>query len=297
MDKSQNQLGNIVQENIDLRRYSSYKIGGKARFFVNATNAEHIQLAFDKSRTSGLPLMVLGNGSNLLLADSDLEALVLRVSSDYTELSLKDDLLIAPAGAKLLKLVKTAREYQANSLDFLAYIPGHVGGSVVNNAGAFGSNLDEHLQWVEGFTLSGSFKRLYRDEIQFGYRHCELRGRFIVTKAAFRLGRQNEDRFKEWGDYRKRTQPTKYPSSGCVFKNPTQSSAGLLIEQSGCKGLTMGDAQVSTLHANFIINLGRANSQSVQDLIKMVSEKVYSNSGVKLERELQFYHEAFLDVA
>lgn len=297
MDKSQNQLDNIVQENIDLRRYSSYKIGGKARFFVNATNAEHIQLAFDKSRTSGLPLMVLGNGSNLLLADSDLEALVLRVSSDYTELSLKDDLLIAPAGAKLLKLVKTAREYQANSLDFLAYIPGHVGGSVVNNAGAFGSNLDEHLQWVEGFTLNGSFKRLYRDEIQFGYRHCELRGRFIVTKAAFRLGRQNEDRFKEWGDYRKRTQPTKYPSSGCVFKNPTQSSAGLLIEQSGCKGLTMGDAQVSTLHANFIINLGRANSQSVQDLIKMVSEKVYSNSGVKLERELQFYHEAFLDVA
>ena len=297
MDKSQNQLDNIVQENIDLRRYSSYKIGGKARFFVNATKAEHIQLAFDKSRTSGLPLMVLGNGSNLLLADSDLEALVLRVSSDYTELSLKDDLLIAPAGAKLLKLVKTAREYQANSLDFLAYIPGHVGGSVVNNAGAFGSNLDEHLQWVEGFTLNGSFKRLYRDEIQFGYRHCELRGRFIVTKAAFRLGRQNEDRFKEWGDYRKRTQPTKYPSSGCVFKNPTQSSAGLLIEQSGCKGLTMGDAQVSTLHANFIINLGRANSQSVQDLIKMVSEKVYSNSGVKLERELQFYHEAFLDVA
>ena len=224
-------------------------------------------------------------------------ALVLRVSSDYTELSLKDDLLIAPAGAKLLKLVKTAREYQANSLDFLAYIPGHVGGSVVNNAGAFGSNLDEHLQWVEGFTLNGSFKRLYRDEIQFGYRHCELRGRFIVTKAAFRLGRQNEDRFKERGDYRKKTQPTKYPSSGCVFKNPTQSSAGLLIEQSGCKGLTMGDAQVSTLHANFIVNLGRANSQSVQDLIKMVSEKVYSNSGVKLERELQFYHEAFLDVA
>lgn len=297
MGKSQNQLDNIVQENIDLRRYSSYKIGGKARFFVNATNAEHIQLAFDKSRTSGLPLMVLGNGSNLLLADSDLEALVLRVSSDYTELSLKDDLLIAPAGVKLLKLVKTAREFQANSLDFLAYIPGHVGGSVVNNAGAFGSNLDEHLQWVEGFTLNGSFKRLYRDEIQFGYRHCELRGRFIVTKAAFRLGRQNEDRFKEWGDYRKRTQPTKYPSSGCVFKNPTQSSAGLLIEQSGCKGLTMGDAQVSTLHANFIVNLGRANSQSVQDLIRMVSEKVYSNSGVKLERELQFYHEAFLDVA
>lgn len=297
MISNKNESNNVFQENVALRRYSSYKIGGKARFFVNATKCEHVQMAFDRSRVSGLPLMLLGNGSNLLLCDDDLEALVLRVSSNYGELSFQDDLLIAPAGVKLLKLVKYARHFEANSLDFLAYIPGHVGGSVVNNAGAFGSNLDEHLHWVEGFTLDGCFKRLYRDEIQFGYRYSELRGKFIVTKAAFRLAKNNEDRFQEWGEYRKKTQPTRYPSSGCVFKNPKQNSAGRLIDQSGCKGLTMGDAQVSTLHANFIVNLGRANSQSVQDLIKLVSEKVYLSSGVKLERELQFYHEAFLNVA
>ena len=297
MIKIHDEFNNIFQENIALRRYSSYKIGGKARFFVDATKCEHVQMAFDRSRTSGLPLMLLGNGSNLLLSDDDLEALVLRISSNYGELTFQDNLLVAPAGVKLLKLVKFARQFEANSLDFLAYIPGHVGGSVVNNAGAFGSNLDEHLHWVEGFTLNGCFKRLYRDDIQFGYRYCELRGQFIVTKAAFHLDKQPEDRFQEWGEYRKKTQPTKYPSSGCVFKNPKQSSAGQLIDQSGCKGLTMGDAQVSTLHANFIVNLGKADSQSVQDLIKVVSEKVYSNSGVKLERELQFYHEAFLNVA
>ncbi len=297
MIKIHDEFNNIFQENIALRRYSSYKIGGKARFFVDATKCEHVQMAFDRSRRSGLPLMLLGNGSNLLLSDDDLEALVLRISSNYGELTFQDNLLVAPAGVKLLKLVKFARQFEANSLDFLAYIPGHVGGSVVNNAGAFGSNLDEHLHWVEGFTLNGCFKRLYRDDIQFGYRYCELRGQFIVTKAAFRLDKQPEDRFQEWGEYRKKTQPTKYPSSGCVFKNPKQSSAGQLIDQSGCKGLTMGDAQVSTLHANFIVNLGKADSQSVQDLIKAVSEKVYSNSGVKLERELQFYHEAFLNVA
>ena len=297
MIKNQGKIDSVLQENLSLRRYSSYKIGGKARFFVDATKDEHVQMAFDKSRSSGLPLMLLGNGSNLLLSDDDLEALVLRVSSNYDELRLQDDLLIAPAGVKLLKLVKFARQFEANSLDFLAYIPGHVGGSVVNNAGAFGSNLDEHLHWIEGFTLNGAFKRFYRDEIQFRYRFCELRGQFIVTKAAFRLAKQSEDRFQEWGEYRKKTQPTRYPSSGCVFKNPKQASAGQLIDQSGCKGLTMGDAQVSTLHANFIVNLGRANSESVQDLIKVVSEKVYSRSGIKLERELQFYHEAFLNVA
>ncbi len=297
MIKNRSELKDFFQENIALRRYSSYKIGGNAKFFVNATASEHIQWAFDKSRRSGLPLMLLGNGSNLLLGDDDLEALVLRVSANFDELLVEDNLLVAPAGVKLLKLVKFARGYGANSLDFLAYIPGHVGGSVVNNAGAFGSNLDEHLQWVEGYTLDGCFKRLYRDEINFGYRYCELRGEFIVTKAAFQLDNQSEDYFQEWGEYRKKTQPTRYPSSGCVFKNPTHKSAGQLIDQSGCKGLTVGDAQVSTLHANFIVNLGRADSQSVQDLIKVVREKVYSNSGIELERELQFYHEAFLNVA
>ena len=297
MNKNRSELQNIFQENVPLRRYSSYKIGGNARFFVDATMSEHIQLAFDKSRRSGLPLMLLGNGSNLLLGDDDLEALVLRVSSNFGDLIVKDDLLIAPAGVKLLKLVKFAREYEANSLDFLAYIPGHVGGSVVNNAGAFGSNLDEHLHWVEGYTLDGCFRRLDRNEIDFSYRHCGLRGKFIVTRAAFRLGHQPQDCFQEWGEYRKKTQPTRYPSSGCVFKNPEHKSAGQLIDQSGCKGLTLGDAQVSTLHANFIVNLGKADSQSVQDLIKVIREKVYSNSGIELERELQFYHEAFLNVA
>ena len=118
MIKIHDEFNNIFQENIALRRYSSYKIGGKARFFVDATKCEHVQMAFDRSRTSGLPLMLLGNGSNLLLSDDDLEALVLRISSNYGELTFQDNLLVAPAGVKLLKLVKFARQFEANSLIF-----------------------------------------------------------------------------------------------------------------------------------------------------------------------------------
>lgn len=287
----------LMQENVSLRRHSSYKIGGVARFFMKATCEEHVQMAFDKARSSGMPILLLGNGSNLLLEDEELDAVALTISSNFGSVSMEGDLLIAPAGLKLLKLVKHARVYGANSLDFLAYIPGHVGGSVVNNAGAFGSNLDEHLEWIEGYDLRGSFQRLNRDQINFSYRHSDLRGRFTVTRAAFRISKLDSDYYADWGKYRKKTQPTKYPSSGCVFKNPIQDTAGRLIDRSGCKGLTVGDAQVSTLHANFIINLGRANSRSVQELIKMVQERVHTNFGISLERELQFYHEALLNVA
>ena len=287
----------IVQENVALRRYSSYKIGGSGRFFVRASCDEHVQIAFDKARSSGLPLLLLGNGSNLLLSDEIIEAVVLNIASDFGTVEIVDDLLIAPAGLKLLKLVKFARSHGVNSLDFLAYIPGHVGGSVVNNAGAFGSNLDEHLQWVEGYNLKGQFERLHRNRIDFSYRYCGLRGHFTVTRAAFKMAQLEQDHFVEWGRYRKSTQPTKYPSSGCVFKNPVEDSAGRLIDQSGCKGLQVGDAQVSSLHANFIVNLGGANSKSVQQLILMVQDKVHSRFGVNLERELQFYHEALVNVA
>ena len=287
----------IIQENVVLRRYSSYKIGGNAKFFIRAGCNEHVQVAFDKARSSGLPLLLLGNGSNLLLSDENIEAVVLNIASDFGNVEVSDDLLIAPAGLKLLRLVKFARSHGANSLDFLAYIPGHVGGSVVNNAGAFGSNLDEHLKWVEGFDLKGRFQRLDRTDIDFSYRHCGLRGNFIVTRAAFKIAQLGQDQFAEWGRYRKSTQPTKYPSSGCVFKNPKADSAGRLIDQSGCKGLQIGDAQVSNLHANFIVNLGGANSKSVEHLIQMVQDKVHSCFGVSLERELQFYHEALVDVA
>ena len=140
--------------------------------------------------------MLLGNGSNLLLGDDDLEALVLRVSSNFGDLIVKDDLLIAPAGVKLLKLVKLAREYEANSLDFLAYIPGHVGGSVVNNAGAFGSNLDEHLHWVEGYTLDGCFKRLDRNEIDFSYEMNEN----AVLVLSYGIERVLGNSFTDLGD-------------------------------------------------------------------------------------------------
>jgi len=286
-------------ESVSLKKVNSYRMEGTTRYFLEANTQESVIEALDFAKAEGLPLLLLGNGSNLLFDNHLFEGLVLKIGREICPVSYSEGVLEVPAGMPLNALVKRAHLEGSYALDYLLYIPGNVGGSIVNNAGAFGQDICDSLLYIEGFNEKGEYLRLNRSEIRFSYRKCELRGKFTILKAGFTLqGANQEDalRWKELNRYRKETQPTQYPSSGCVFKNPNGDSAGRLIDKSGCKRLRSGDAQVSELHANFIVNLGKARPEDVIDLVKQVQSRVEKSFGVELERELQYSSEAYLKV-
>jgi UDP-N-acetylenolpyruvoylglucosamine reductase len=291
--------GDRFLEHLPLNRLCSYRIGGEARFYLEVSSEEEIHLAFEFAKKFALPILLLGNGSNILFDDDGFEGLVLRISSQFEDFYCSDDVLVSPAGKNLSTLVRFSQKNYAHHLDFLGKIPGNVGGSLANNAGAFGRDMSSAVLWVEGFTLKGKFQRLQKNEINFSYRYCGLRGQFIILRVGF----SRADRalksvgLQDFNQYRKKTQPLRYPSAGCIFKNPALGSAGQLIDSSGCKLMRCGAAEVSDLHANFIINRGEATAASIRELVSRVRDRVYQTHGIRLERELQYAHEAILKVA
>jgi len=287
------------RENEPLDRLCSYRIGGAARYFIDALSADDVFQTFEFVKRQSLPMILLGNGSNILFDDEGFDGLILRVSSQFEKFRLEDDALVAPAGKKLASLVRFSQSNHCYSLNFLGKIPGNIGGSIVNNAGAFGKDIAGGLMWVEGFTLDGEFRRIEKSSIDFSYRRCSLRGSFLILRAGFSLvdSSLRDRNFESQNRYRKATQPLKFPSAGCIFKNPGSFSAGQLIDRSGCKRMRCGGAEVSDLHANFIINTGEATASSIRELVLRVREKVYEKYGIYLERELQYADEAVLRVA
>jgi len=287
------------QEQVPLSKLCSYKIGGQASFFLEVRREEEVHGAFEFARRRSLPILLLGNGSNILFDDDGFDGLVLRISSQFEDFQCSDNVLVAPAGKNLSTLVRFSQKNHAHHLDFLGKIPGNVGGSLANNAGAFGRDMSSTVLWVEGFSHDGEFQRLKKEEILFSYRHCALRGRFVILRVGFSRvdSALKSVNLQEFNQYRKKTQPLRYPSAGCIFKNPALGSAGQLIDSSGCKLMRCGAAEVSNLHANFIINRGEATAASIRELVSRVKDRVYQTHGVELERELQYAHEAVLEVA
>lgn len=301
MDKfsQMDKLHGVFRVDEPLDRLCSYRIGGAARYFVDATSVEDVFQTFEFVRRYSIPMILLGNGSNLLFDDEGFDGLILRISSKFGAMDVENGTLIAPAGKKLSSLVRFSQLNHCHALNFLGKIPGNVGGSIANNAGAFGKDIASGLMWVEGFTLRGEFKKIAKSEIDFSYRKCSLRGDFLILNAAFSMldSALRDRNYDVQNRYRKATQPLKFPSAGCIFKNPESFSAGQLIDRSGCKKMRCGNAEVSDLHANFIINTGAATASSIRELVLRVRERVFEEYGIYLERELQYAEEAILRVA
>ncbi len=289
-----------IQTDVDLSRHCTWRIGGPARFFVDAANTHEVMEALYFARSSNQPLLLLGNGSNLLFESKGFPGLVLRIASEFEQFQIREGEIIAPAGRKLPAFVRYCQSQNCHRFDPLASIPGNIGGSIVNNAGAFGQEVAEHLLWVEGIDLkSGQFRHLPKKDIYFAYRKCGLRGKFLVLRAGFAWTEQKDESEaqKEMSRYRKKTQPWNYPSAGCTFKNPAGDSAGRLIDLAGCKLMRVGDASVSDLHANFILNMEGATDLMVKELILKIQEEVLQKTGVHLEREIQFSEEAMIHLS
>lgn len=283
-----------VRKNISLSDYSSFRIGGRAKYFFLANNEKDLVLAIKAAKKKRLPFFVLGGGSNLLISDKGFKGLVIKIQN--TKYQILNTKIITEAGVSLSLLLNETIKRNLTGLEWAAGIPGTVGGAVNGNAGAFGKSMKDITKTVTVLEIPNKFKiKKYKNkECYFGYRDSLFKKKkdLIIVSAELQLkkGKKNEikKKIEEYLEYKKRTQPLNYPSAGSVFKNPAGFSAGELIEKAGLKGKKIGNAKISEKHANFIVNLGNAKAEDVIKLIKLIKREVKNKFRVKLEEEIQY---------
>lgn len=275
-----------------MRQHTSWRIGGPADIFVAPLELADLRQVLGIAGKRNLPLTVIGAGTNLLVRDGGIKGIVVKIGEGMARLDISGDNITAGGGVKLGRLAASACRAGIGGFEFLAGIPGTVGGAVLMNAGAHGSSISEVVDKVVLVDREGNEHRRGVDRLGYGYRTSSLQGSsYTVVEACFRGSRRDPDDIKEQMSVylarRRDSQPLDLPNAGSVFKNPPGDSAGRLIEAAGCKGLRIGDAQVSLKHANFIVNLGVATARDVLRLIEEVRERVLCRYGVKLLPEVQ----------
>jgi len=285
-----------ILENIELKRFTSYCTGGPAQFYCEPATIEDVQLAVEEFDSRGVPLFVLGRGSNLLVSDAGLKCGVINTSY-LQSIEINDLVLRVGAGALLSKTVMKSVTAGLQGMEDLAGIPGSVGGGVIMNAGAYSQTISDTLTsvtWLNTETRTVHWST--KDDLTFGYRTSSLKkSNCIVLETSFKLAIGDPTQLREkvlaTQDKRRSSQPLNFPSCGSVFKRPEGNYAGALIEAAGLKGYRIGDAEVSVKHANFIVNRGNATSEEIRTCISDVRRNVFVHSGILLEPEVIFVGE------
>ena len=276
-----------------LKRHTTYRIGGPADLFVLPACVEDVLWTLRLSREAGATVFVMGAGSNLLVSDRGVRGVVLCLGQAMGRVEFEGERVRACAGVLLPRLAKLAAGRGLSGLEWAGGVPGTVGGAVAMNAGAHGSDTSRSLVAAHLASSDGELVVCPGEELGFEYRKSRLvrAGGYVVVAAEFRLEPGSvleiEGRMKEFAARRRRTQPLGLPSSGSVFKNPPGDYAGRLIEAASLKGTRVGGAQVSTVHANFIVNTGDASADDVRRLIELVRRRVKEEFGVTLELEVE----------
>lgn len=279
-----------MEQNFPLKALNTWRVGGLAETVFWPESVEELQEVMFRAQMEKVPIRLIGRGSNLLFPDEGLPGITL-VSTSLDKVAWDKEYVRAGAGYPLARLAQEAGNRALTGLEFARGIPGTVGGAIVMNAGAHGGEIQATLEEVRVLTADGELQSLSRDEIQFGYRECSLRGKAWVLEGVFRLKPGDRESIQgvmqENLAKRKMAQPLELPNAGSVFRNPLGDSAGRLIEQAGWKGKIIGGAQVSTKHANFIVNIGNATAHDVLSLIRGIQKDVYQKFGVELKPEVQ----------
>jgi UDP-N-acetylmuramate dehydrogenase len=268
---------------------TSFRIGGPADIYLEPTDADELVALVQHFRELGVPYILLGNGSNILISDEGFRGAALSIEKSFSSVKLESDLITAGAGIRLSKFVDFAITHDFAGAEMLAGIPGTLGGAVIMNAGAYGGEISDHLVDVTVLRETDVLT-LSKADCNFRYRNSDLKND-IVLSARFRFpggeGEQLRVRRKELLLKRNAAQPVNHPNAGSIFKNPENDFAARLIEVSGLKGQRAGGAVVSELHANFIVNDNSATAADVVTLINRVRSEVYKMTGSILEPEIQ----------
>ncbi len=284
----------VVRFHEPMRLHTSFRIGGPADAYIEPEDESALCRLMAQAHTAKVPVFVLG-GTNLLVRDGGIRGIVVRLTRLDRIDGYDGGRLYVEGGVGMPRLLTYALHHQLAGIEFVAGIPGTLAGSVVMNAGTRLGEMRDVVERVRLVTPTGAIREVPADEVGFAYRQTRL-PRGIVAGAWLRLrGDQTSGAgsvVKEALRRRKATQPLALPTAGCVFKNPGGEPAGLLIEAAGLKGAQVGDAQVSTLHANFIVNRGRATARDVLSLIRKVGRTVEQRAGVTLQLEVRIVGQA-----
>ena len=283
-----------VIENADMSKYTSFRAGGKAAALVEVENKEQLKAVLRFADEENIPHLLIGNGSNTLFKDSGYQGLVIKLGDYFNYLAEESDTRLRIGASMLLSTAaKMALEESLTGMEFASGIPGSIGGAIFMNAGAYGGEMKDIVASVHAVSPDGRDEKDFtNEEMQFGYRSSILQQNgWIATDVTFNLTTGNKEeiaaQMKDLNARRNAKQPVNYPSAGSTFKRPEGYFAGKLIEDAGLKGLTVGGAQVSTLHSGFVINKGGASATDILQLIALVQNTVYDKFGVMLEPEVR----------
>ncbi|KPJ55598.1 hypothetical protein AMJ49_06775 [Parcubacteria bacterium DG_74_2] len=302
-----------IKKNVPLKRYTTFKIGGPAKYFFVAKNKEDIIKAVNITKKLKIPFFIFGEGSNLLASDKGFKGLIIKIRNSKFE--IRNSRLYAEAGVKISKLVEETGKLGLSGLEWAAGLPGTLGGAIRGNAGAFGRETKDNIFEVEILDEKGNFKKLSKKQCNFSYRSSIFKKKnWIILLATLKLKKGNKKKIqaivKNHIKYRKKRQPLNFPSAGSIFKNVDLKKipkrirkkfskivkkdpfpvipVGYLISEAKLPGLRIGRAEISKKHPNFIINLGNAKAKNIKKLINLTKKKIKNKFGINLEEEVQF---------
>ena len=286
-------LTSVMTFDEPLAKHTTFGIGGPADCMVFPETREELSKLLKYAYQKKISAIFIGSGSNILVWDKGFDGIVISLKKSFKNLTIKrNSQIIVEAGVMLGTMVKQAMAAEIGGLESLIGVPGTVGGALIMNAGAFGSEISKYFEEAKTMTIEGDTKSYKKGDIEFSYRHSTFPKNEILLEATFQCKRGKpaeilKDR-KVASDGRKSNQPLKFRSAGSIFKNPSDSlAAGYLIDKTGLKGTERGGAAISEKHANFIVNMGDATAADVLYLIKLAKKYVAKKFHINLELEVK----------
>ena len=278
--------------NEPMSRHTSYGIGGPAGAYITPRDRDDLRRILHFADEQNIPVFFIGSGSNLLVADEGINGIVITLIKSFNKLEIKGCHIYAETGVMLGHMVKHCIKQKLTGLETMVGVPGTLGGALMMNAGAFGSEISNCLKNVDVMTLTGEIKQYSVKDIDFNYRHSSFKKDEIIMSANFILKKVTKQEIMikraKASAGRKETQPLRFRSAGSLFKNPKKDvAAGYLIDKAGLKGTHRGDAEISEKHANFFVNHGKANAEDVVFLIRLARKTVEKKFGINLELEVK----------
>ncbi len=283
--------------NEPMSKHTSFKIGGNAKILVNIISVFELQKILKILKEEKIRIIIIGNGSNILVSDKGIDGIVLKIEIKKFEIQKIDSKyrITLGAGCKLGEISYKLADKNISGFEFASGIPGTIGGAIRMNAGAYGSEMKDIVNSITYIDRNGQISKINNKEAKFEYRNSIFSKKdyiIIETEIELESGKKEEiiEKIKEYQKNRIEKQPIEYPSAGSVFKRGDGFITAKLIDECGLKGYQIGDAQISEKHAGFIINKGNAKAKDVEDLIKYIKKQVLEKFGVEIETEIEIIH-------
>jgi len=287
-----NSLPNIkgaYKKNFPLSKLTWFQTGGKAKVLFVPKNL--LDLQFFLKNIKNIPITIIGGGSNLLVRDGGVKGVVVKLGSGFDYIEYKKNYILCGASVKNINLSKNLSKKKITGFEFLSTIPGTIGGSIFMNAGCFGMEIKNAIKSLLLINKEGKLMELNKKLTNFSYRSSGINKNYFIVAAKFKIRKGNEKdinkKIKKYLDLRKKTQPIKTLTGGSTFINPDKKKAWKLIKESGCTNMSVGGAKISDKHCNFLVNTGSATSKDLESLGNKIKNKVYRQTGIKLNWEIK----------